>query len=178
MGLIEDIFAQVGQSGATRGGQPQPGQAGGGNGQSPLVVALQELLKCTAPAAPDARDAAPQSVPRNVVPAPGASDGASAQGTDLINGLNGILQKLQDAGLGDVIRTWIGTGENAPVAPKDLKTALGQDTVRKAADQAGIKSDDFLTQLARTLPGLIDSLTPNGRLPSSQEVSDMVQRRR
>jgi uncharacterized protein YidB (DUF937 family) len=114
---------------------------------------------------------------RNVEPAPIPANGPVAQGTDLLNGLNGLLQKLQAAGLGDVIKSWIGPGQNAPVAPKDLGSALGQDTVRKVAGQAGINSDDLLTQLSKALPGLIDGLTPNGRLPNMQEISDLLRKR-
>jgi uncharacterized protein YidB (DUF937 family) len=88
-----------------------------------------------------------------------------------------MLQKLQNSGLDDVIKSWLGTGQNAPVAPKDLGAALGRENVRQAADQAGIPPDDLLTQLSKALPGLIDRLTPNGRLPNTQEISDMLRKR-
>jgi YidB-like protein len=74
-------------------------------------------------------------------------------------------------------KSWLGTGQNAPVAPKDLGAALGRENVRQAADQAGIPPDDLLTQLSKALPGLIDRLSPNGRLPNTQEISDMLRKR-
>ena len=74
-------------------------------------------------------------------------------------------------------KSWLGTGQNAPVAPKDLGAALGRENVREAADQVGIPPDDLLAQLSKALPGLIDRLSPNGRLPNTQEISDMLRKR-
>ena len=175
MGILDEIFAQVGQS----RGAAQPGQGGGGSsgGQNAIVIALQELLKnsCGDPTA--APDNAGQGTTRDVAPPPTPASGRAAQETDLINGLNGMLLKLQDSGLDDVIKSWLGTGQNAPVAPKDLGAALGRENVRQAADQAGIPPDGLLTQLSKAIPGLIDRLTPNGRLPNTQEISDMLRKR-
>lgn len=142
-----------------------------------IVVALQELLKNSCGDASAAPDNSGPGMTRNVAPPPTSASGPAAQETDLINGLNGLLQKLQNSGLDDVIKSWLGTGQNAPVAPRDLGAALGRENVRQAADQAGIPPDDLLTQLSKTLPGLIDRLTPNGRLPNTQEISDMLRKR-
>jgi uncharacterized protein YidB (DUF937 family) len=180
VGLLDEIFAQQSQSGAS----PRTGgDAAGGPGANALAVALQELLRnCTCEQAGSGAAATPSRPP--MADPSGASNLTPGQtpgqdpGADLVAGLNSLLQKLHDAGLDQVIKTWIGNGENAPVAPRDLGSALGADSVRKAADQAGIEQNDLLTQLAKALPQFIDELTPSGNMPGSrQQISDMMRKR-
>ena len=42
----------------------------------------------------------------------------------LLGGLGGLLDKLQKGGLGDVANSWVGSGQNQPVSPKQLSPAL------------------------------------------------------
>jgi len=157
MGLLDDTLRQFTQ---------------GGNVPQPLLVVCQELLlgkpqagTQTSPSQQQAQAQAPQT---NAVP---ASDGAN------FGGLGGLLAQLQAAGLGDAVKSWIGSGQNAPVEPKDLGEALGPKNVSKMADKAGVRQDDLLTQLARVLPGLIDKLTADGRIPSQAELAERLKAR-
>jgi uncharacterized protein YidB (DUF937 family) len=77
---------------------------------------------------------------------------------------------LNQGGLREAANSWVGTGPNAPVQPGQLGGALGQKTVSDLARQAGLSEDELLTQLSRVLPGLVDKLTPNGRLPTLAEL--------
>jgi uncharacterized protein YidB (DUF937 family) len=114
---------------------------------------------------------------------PTRSPGAASQGSgrqqqaetqqdrNLVGGLSEMIEKLQKAGYGDAVKSWIGTGENAPIGPEPIKKALGTGTVKDLANQSGLPENELLTQLSKLLPGLIDRLTPNGRMPQSwQEV--------
>jgi len=89
----------------------------------------------------------------------------------LVGGLGGLLDKLQSAGHGETVKSWLGPGQNQPIEPGQLGSALGQKTVSDAAQQAGISEKDLLSQLAQNLPQLVDKLTPNGRIPSLQEIA-------
>jgi uncharacterized protein YidB (DUF937 family) len=92
----------------------------------------------------------------------------------LVGGLGGLLDKLQDAGHGEIVKSWVGPGQNQPIEPGQLGSALGQKTVSEAAQQAGIGEQDFLTQLSQYLPQFVDKLTPNGRIPSLQEIAAAI----
>jgi uncharacterized protein YidB (DUF937 family) len=70
-------------------------------------------------------------------------------------GLGGLVQKFEAAGLGGVISSWIGTGENQPVAADPLRGILGSDLVQ------------LLPQIAQHLPRVVDGMTPDGKLPST-----------
>ncbi|MGJ7545125.1 YidB family protein [Variovorax sp. LT1R16] len=80
-------------------------------------------------------------------------------------GLGGLVSKFEQAGMGDVIGSWIGKGDNAPVSGGQLNEVLGSDVVSSIADKLGINAAMLLPMLATMLPSLIDQLTPNGKVP-------------
>jgi uncharacterized protein YidB (DUF937 family) len=97
-----------------------------------------------------------------------------AAGSVLSGGLNDLLKQFDQTGHGDVAKSWVGTGQNKAISPNDLEHALGDDTVNSLAEQAGISKIDLLQGLSQQLPGMIDRMTPQGRVPTEQEMSRMV----
>lgn len=87
-----------------------------------------------------------------------------AQGGGL-GGLAGLVNKMQQSGLGDVAASWIGTGQNHPISADQLGGVLGSDTVSNMANQLGLNQGDLLGQLTQVLPQLVDKLTPQGQVP-------------
>lgn len=83
-----------------------------------------------------------------------------------LGGLNGLVEKFQQAGLGDAVSSWIGKGENQAISGDQISSALGSDFVTKTASQLGLDPSQLSGQLAQMLPGLIDKLTPNGTAPA------------
>jgi uncharacterized protein YidB (DUF937 family) len=83
-----------------------------------------------------------------------------------IGGLQGLIEKFQQGGLGDVVSSWIGKGENLPISAEQLTGVLGNDTLTGLASQFGLNTGDLAAQLSSVLPGIVDKLTPNGQLPS------------
>jgi uncharacterized protein YidB (DUF937 family) len=82
-------------------------------------------------------------------------------------GLNGLIAGFQRGGLGDVMSSWISSGQNQSVTPDQLSQVLGHDTVSALTRQTGGQSSDVLGQLAQMLPQVIDQLTPDGQVPAS-----------
>jgi uncharacterized protein YidB (DUF937 family) len=80
-------------------------------------------------------------------------------------GLGGIMQKFQQAGMGDVIGSWVGSGENAPISGDQLSQVLGSDTLSNLAQQMGMDPSQAAGQLSQSLPDIINALTPNGQAP-------------
>ena len=77
-------------------------------------------------------------------------------------GLEGLVAKFQQGGLGDVVQSWISTGPNLPISPEQLGQALGPDTL----SQLGAGGQDLLGPLSQLLPQVVDGLTPGGQLPT------------
>lgn len=82
-------------------------------------------------------------------------------------GLNAIVAKLQQAGFGDQVRSWIGNGQNLPITAEQLQQVLGSDAVRQLAAKFNIPVDQLSQVLAQALPKAVDKASPNGTLPAS-----------
>ena len=97
--------------------------------------------------------------------------GGAAAGTVISGGLGDLLKQLQQGGHGDTANSWVGKGENKAIAPGDLASALGADQIQSLSAQSGLSRDELLSGLSQYLPQVIDHLTPDGRLPTENEVS-------
>ena len=100
--------------------------------------------------------------------------GGAAAGSVLSGGLGNIIKELQDSGHGRVAQSWVGTGPNEEIAPKDLANALGSDTLNTLSQRTGMGQNELLEALRHQLPGFVDQLTPHGRIPTEEEASRMV----
>jgi uncharacterized protein YidB (DUF937 family) len=80
-------------------------------------------------------------------------------------GLSAIVAKLQQAGLGEQVKSWIGTGQNLPITADQLKQVLGSDAVRQLAAKYNIPIDQVAEVLAHQLPVAVDKASPDGKLP-------------
>ena len=83
------------------------------------------------------------------------------------------MDKLQKGGLGNLVNSWIGPGQNQSVSHKQLGPALGPDIIKTLAQRSGLSEEELTRQLSQVLPGLVDKLTPNGRLPTLAELSEL-----
>jgi uncharacterized protein YidB (DUF937 family) len=142
----------AGQPGAAPAPQPAPSPAGGGmsGGMSGgLGGGLSDALKG---------------------PLGGLLAGGAA-GSVISGGLGDLLKQLQQGGHGETANSWVGTGANKAISPGDLANALGADQIDSLASQSGLSKDELLSGLSQYLPQVIDHLTPDGRLPTENEVS-------
>jgi uncharacterized protein YidB (DUF937 family) len=80
-------------------------------------------------------------------------------------GLDGLIQSFKQQGLGDIISSWVGTGNNAAITPDQVQEVLGSDVIRQLAEKSGVSADAAKAQLAELLPSLIDKVTPEGEIP-------------
>ena len=87
-------------------------------------------------------------------------------------GLGGLVQKFENAGLGDTVSSWVGNGANQAVSPDTLHGILGSDVVQQISAKTGLPIAELLPQIAQHLPGLVDGMTPNGQLPSTENLLD------
>ncbi len=83
-----------------------------------------------------------------------------------MGGLGGLMEKFNQAGLGEQMKSWVGTGANVPVSGDEISSVLGNDVLGDLASKLGMSQGDAAGSLAQMLPGLIDKLTPNGQAPA------------
>ena len=96
--------------------------------------------------------------------------GAGMSGAGM-GGLGGLVSQFENAGLGNIVQSWVGNGPNHPVTPDQLQNVFGQNQVQSMANQAGMNQGDFLSQLSQHLPNAVNGMTPNGQLPDEGTVS-------
>jgi uncharacterized protein YidB (DUF937 family) len=137
----------------------------GGNIGKPLMLGLLALL---ASGALFRGSGTGSTASAGSQPAP--NEGAGG----LLGGLGGLLDKLQKGGLSNVANSWVGPGQNQQVAPGQLGSALGPDIIKVLAQRTGLSEEELTKQLSQVLPGVVDKLTPAGRLPTLAELSDKL----
>lgn len=100
-------------------------------------------------------------------PTAGGSDPLGAALSALLTqsgGLQGLLGKFTQGGLGDAVSSWVGMGANKPVTPDQVNQALGADQVQALASKLGVDPSHASGFLAEYLPKIVDKLTPTGQV--------------
>ena len=178
-------------------GPSNPGAQGSG-GMSPMTMAILGLLayKAVKHLTAGAPGAAPAPPP---VPGGASSGGAvagggglggnlggllkgglggllagGAAGSVISGGLGDLLNQLQQNGHGTTANSWVSPGPNKPISPGDLASALGADQISSLMAQSGLSRDELLSGLSQHLPEVVNHLTPDGRLPTGDEVSGRI----
>ena len=179
-------------------GPSTPSAKDEGGGMSPMTMAILALLAWKAvkhfgggqqPGA--APTQAPPKPPGNVMaglPGGGAGGGLSdmlkgglggllaggAAGSILSGGLGDLLNQFQQKGQGDAASSWVSNGPNKQISPGDLANALGADQIESLSAQSGLSRGELLQGLSQYLPGVVNHLTPDGRLPDENELSGRI----
>jgi uncharacterized protein YidB (DUF937 family) len=103
----------------------------------------------------------------------GAADGLFAKlGGSLFGegglaaGLKGLVDKFSAGGLGEQVKSWVGTGENLPISAEQIGKVFEGGKLQEMAASAGVSVDTIKQKLAAYLPGIVDKLTPNGQMPA------------
>jgi len=181
MGLLDVLN---GMQNGPRGPSNPSAQSSGG--MSPMTMAILGLLawKAVKHLTAGQPGAAPAPSPGTVnagMPGGGLGDvlkgglggllGGAAAGSVISGGLGDLLNQLQKGGHGETAGSWVANGPNKQIAPGDLASALGADQINGLMSQTGLSREDLLSGLSQQLPDVINHLTPDGRLPTENEVS-------
>lgn len=88
--------------------------------------------------------------------------------------LSGLMGAFNSNGLGNVVQSWVGTGQNLPITADQVRKVLGQGTVSELAQKAGVQEPDAAQALTGLLPQVIDKLTPDGNMPSKLDLGGVA----
>ncbi len=91
-----------------------------------------------------------------------------------VGGLSGLVQKLEQSGLGPQVASWVGNGNNLPVSTEQIQNALNSQALQDIAAKFGLNTSDAANQLASLLPQVINHLTPNGQVPAQGDLTQEV----
>jgi uncharacterized protein YidB (DUF937 family) len=191
MGLLDVLN---GMQNGPRG--PSTPSAQSGSGMSPMTMAILALLAykavkhigggASAPTPAPAPGQAPGGLPGGLGGSLAGSLGGlgdvlkgglggvlagGAAGSVISGGLGDLLKQLQQNGHGETANSWVSPGTNKQIAPGDLASALGSDQINSLMSQSGLSREDLLNGLSQHLPDVVNHLTPDGRLPTDDEVA-------
>jgi uncharacterized protein YidB (DUF937 family) len=194
MGLMDVLN---GMQNGPRGPRAPSTTSSSGGGMSPMMMAMLGLL---AYKALKSFTSGPSAAPAGQAPAAPSTGGGlgglgglagglgdvlkggglggllagGAAGSVLSGGLNDLLKQLQQSGQGQTAQSWVGHGPNQEISSNDLAKALGADQISTLMSHTGLSREDLLAGLSQHLPDVVNQLTPNGRVPTEQELSQSI----
>ena len=162
MSFLDSVLGSSSDSDPTSSNPAVPGGIG-----KPLMIALLALLAkymTSGSAASGSADPNPASASPAEASAPG----------DVLGGLGGLLKQFQQNGFGDAINSWIGTGSNDAITPGQISKAIDPSIIDALAQRFGLPKEQISQILSQLLPKTVDQLTPEGRLPTQQEMARLM----
>jgi uncharacterized protein YidB (DUF937 family) len=93
-------------------------------------------------------------------------------------GVQGLMDKFSQGGLGNIFSSWVGTGANQAISADQIQNVLGSDKIKALAAKLGIDPNQASQLMAENLPKIIDRLTPAGKIdpsvPTGQGLAAML----
>jgi len=99
---------------------------------------------------------------------------SSLLGSSQSGGLQGLVGSFERQGLGHLVASWIGTGENLAITPDEVQSVLGSPRIEAVAQQLGLSSADVTNQLAGLLPHAVDTVTQGGVVPQGSAFDEAL----
>jgi uncharacterized protein YidB (DUF937 family) len=91
-----------------------------------------------------------------------------------VGGISGLQQMFQQKGLGGLVSSWIGTGENQPISADQLQNVLHGNALQDIAAKTGMDTGQLGSIFSQLLPNVVDKLTPGGQVPDSSALTQMM----
>ena len=91
-------------------------------------------------------------------------------------GLQGALAKLQGAGLGNQVQSWVDPSQgNGDVDLQQIQSLFNGQEIEQVAQQAQVPTTEVYGAISTVLPQIIDSLTPQGDATDHGEANSDIQ---
>jgi uncharacterized protein YidB (DUF937 family) len=93
----------------------------------------------------------------------GTSSGGDGMAGDLMGVLqqhgmgdmSGLMSAFQQSGMGEHVASWIGDGQNLPISPDQIESALGTPAVAAIAAKFGVDPEQAKQLLSQHLPNMV-----------------------
>jgi len=172
MGLLDDLLGQLAGAGAAANRAAPRAEVASGADMSSILMALMPVVLAML----GNRGGQPSAGIGRASSGGGLGDilgqvlGSAAGGGGGLGGLGALLEQFQRAGFGDQARSWVSAGQNLPLPPGALDQVFGQGGLGEIARRAGLSEQDASRGLAQLMPEVVDRVTPNGALPSGDDL--------
>ena len=89
-------------------------------------------------------------------------------------GISGLISAFEQQGLGGVVQSWVGNGQNLPVSAEQIQAVLGNEQIQAIAGKLGFSPEEVSSHLSQLLPQVVDKMTPEGTVPEGGAVSELL----
>lgn len=173
MGLLDDLLGQLAGNRAAPDPRTADTRSAQGPGMGTVMAALLPIVLAMLRSRGDTQQAGMRpsgggglgDILGQVLGGGGGSSGG---------GLADILARFQNAGYGDQVDSWVGTGQNKPLPPDSLERVFGRDGLAEIARRAGVSEQDASRGLSQLMPEVVDRVTPNGQVPAADSLLQSV----
>ena len=88
--------------------------------------------------------------------------------------LDNLMAAFKQNGLGNILESWLGKGQNLPISPDQVQKVLGAGALADIAKKAGMGVPDAATALSGLLPDVVDKISPQGAMPTGADLGGML----
>ncbi len=84
--------------------------------------------------------------------------------------IGSLVAKMQGSGaggLGEIVQSWLGDGDNASISASQLEDVIDTDRLQQSATQLGVDQSSLLEMLAGAVPQMVDDGSKGGSLLDS-----------
>ena len=82
--------------------------------------------------------------------------------------ISSIIANLsQNGGLGNIVSSWLGDGENMPIDKETISSLFGNDKISDFASKLGVDTNSATSLLSDVVPNLVDKSSSGGNLLDS-----------
>ncbi|MFP2487602.1 YidB family protein [Enterobacter ludwigii] len=85
-------------------------------------------------------------------------------------GIQGILEKFRNGGLGGVVESWLSQQSNQSVSSEQITSVFGSPALQDLGAKLGVDSQTASTLIAEYLPKIVDGLSPQGEAPAQGDL--------
>jgi uncharacterized protein YidB (DUF937 family) len=82
-------------------------------------------------------------------------------------GASGVADQFTAGGLGHLVQSWAGPGENKSVSAEQIQSVLGEEHVAAVANRLRISPQDASAKIAEFLPPVMSGIAKDGQLPGA-----------
>ncbi|MEO8242750.1 MAG: YidB family protein [bacterium] len=116
----------------------------------------------------------PQTNSPSILSEIGALFTGSTGGQTLADSIGQLVDKFRTAGQARAVDSWVAPGQNQALPSDQVAQALGESTVEDLSRKTGLTRAEVLNRLARSIPEIVDTMTPNGHLPQPHEAQNFI----
>ena len=93
----------------------------------------------------------------------------------LTGGLGELMNSFKDSGHGEVANSWVDPSvPTQGLTAAQVEQAVGAENLAELAKTTGLSRDELLKRLATAIPQTVDTLTPNGQMPTEEQARQVL----